>query len=61
MDSVNAKAGKDWAVASKRDNYRMARYPAVRKGWQKEMDVLVDEIYTVNKPTEHIIEIQKSN
>jgi lysophospholipase L1-like esterase len=59
MDSVNATAVKDWAVASKRDNYRAARYPAVRATWQKEMDLLVNEIYTVNQPKTHLVEIKK--
>ena len=58
-DSVNATAAKDWAVASKRDNYRAARYPAVRAAWQKEMDLLVNEIYTVNQPKTHLVEIKK--
>jgi hypothetical protein len=58
-DSVNAKSAKDWAVASKRDNYRAARYPAVRAAWQKEMDLLVNEIYTVNQPKTHLVEIKK--
>lgn len=59
MDSVNIKATKDWAVASKRDTYRAARYPAVRAGWQKEMDLLVNEIYTVNRPKSHVVEVRR--
>jgi lysophospholipase L1-like esterase len=58
-DSVNSAATKNWAVASKRDNYRAARYPAVRAAWQKEMDLLINEIYTVNQPKTHLIEIKK--
>jgi hypothetical protein len=58
-DSVNRTAAKDWAVASKRDNYRAARYPAVRAAWQKEMDLLINEIYTVNQPKTHLVEIRK--
>ncbi len=59
MDSVNAAAAKNWAVASKRDNYRAARYPAVRAVWQKQIDLLVNEIYTLNQPKTHRIEIKK--
>jgi lysophospholipase L1-like esterase len=59
MDSVNRASAKDWAVASKRDNYRAARYPAVRAAWQKEMDLLVNDIYTVNQPQMHRVEIRK--
>ena len=59
LDSVNTAASKNWAVASKRDNYRAARYPAVRASWQKQIDMLVNEIYTVNQPRTHHIEIKK--
>ncbi|HVU56337.1 MAG TPA: SGNH/GDSL hydrolase family protein [Puia sp.] len=59
LDSVEAHAGKDWAVAMKRDNYRSGRFAAVREGWQRQMDVLVDQIYTVNKPVKHVIKLTK--
>jgi lysophospholipase L1-like esterase len=59
MDSVNAASSKNWAVATKRDNYRAARYPAVRAAWQKEMDLLINEIYAMNQPKTHLIEIKK--
>jgi hypothetical protein len=59
MDSVNDASARNWAVASKRDNYRAARYPIIRAAWQKEMDLLVNEIYTVNRPGKHVIELTK--
>lgn len=59
MDSVNNKSAKDWFVASKRDNYRAARYPAVRAAWEKESKMLVDDIYTINQPKTHRIEIKR--
>jgi len=58
MDSVNTASPKNWAVASKKDNYRAARYPLVRAAWQKEMDALIEEIYTINKPKKHTIRIK---
>jgi lysophospholipase L1-like esterase len=58
MDSVNAYAPKDWAIASKKDNYRAARFPAVREGWQRQMDALVNEIYTINKPVKRTVRIE---
>ncbi|MBS1605326.1 MAG: SGNH/GDSL hydrolase family protein [Bacteroidetes bacterium] len=58
MDSVVVKAKTDWAVASKRDNYRAARYPAVRESWQKEMDLIVDEIYREAQPRVHTIVVR---
>jgi hypothetical protein len=59
MDSVNEASAKNWAVASKRDNYRAARYPIIRAAWQKEMDLLVNDIYTVNRPGKHVIALTK--
>ncbi|WP_114789108.1 SGNH/GDSL hydrolase family protein [Niabella yanshanensis] len=35
------------------DNYLKARYPEVRQGWQRQMDVLVEQIYRINKPRKH--------
>lgn len=59
MDSVNAATPKNWAVASKRDNYRAARYPAVRASWQKQMDLLVNAIYTADQPKVHGVEVKR--
>jgi lysophospholipase L1-like esterase len=61
MDSVASRSVRDWFVGSKKDNYRAARYAAVRAAWQKEMDVLVDEIYRLNQPRKHTIRIVKAN
>jgi lysophospholipase L1-like esterase len=61
MDSVASRATRDWAVASKRDNYRAARYAAVRTNWQRQIDALVNEIYTINQPKKHTIRIVKAN
>lgn len=59
LDSVLTASTKRWDVASKRDNYRAARYAPVREAWQKEMDAVVDEIYTVNKPKTHTVELKE--
>lgn len=61
MDSVASRSTRDWFVGSKKDNYRAARYEAVRAAWQKEMDVLVNEIYKINQPRKHTIRIVKAN
>ena len=58
MDSVNSAAGKDWAVASKRDNYKTARYAAVRAGWQKQMEAIINEIYVANKPLKRKVKLE---
>jgi lysophospholipase L1-like esterase len=61
MDSVASRATRDWAVASKRDNYRAARYAAVRASWQRQIDALVNEMYTLNQPKKHTIRIVKAD
>lgn len=60
MDSVALRSTRDWFVGSKKDNYRASRYAAVRAAWQKEMDVLTDEIYRINQPRKHTIKIVKA-
>jgi lysophospholipase L1-like esterase len=57
MDSVKKYALKDIFVNGNKDNYSRARYKSVRDAWQKEMNVLTDEIYEINKPKTHHITI----
>lgn len=57
MDSVKKYAVKDLFVNGNKDNYTRARYKSLRDAWQKEQDVLIDEIYAINKPQNHIIKI----
>jgi hypothetical protein len=57
MDSVKKYAVKDLFVNGNKDNYTRARYKSVRDAWQKEMNVLTDEIYLINKPQTHRITI----
>jgi len=59
MDTLNAVAPKNWFVGSKKDNYRAARYATVRASWQKEIDLLVDEIYRVDQPRKHTIMVRR--
>ncbi len=57
MDSVKKYSLKDIFVNGNKDNYSRARYKSVRDAWQKEMAVLTDEIYEINKPQSHHITI----
>jgi lysophospholipase L1-like esterase len=57
MDSVKKYALKDAFVNGNKDNYTRARYKSLRDAWQKELVVLTDQIYAINKPTTHRIEI----
>jgi len=61
MDSVKKYALKDIFVNGNKDNYSRARYKSVRDAWQKEQNVLTDEIYSINKPESHHITIVALN
>ncbi|MDB5006708.1 MAG: hypothetical protein JWQ84_1598 [Mucilaginibacter sp.] len=57
MDSVKKYALKDMFVNGNKDNFMRARYKSIRDAWQKEINVLTDEIYAINKPQTHRITI----
>jgi len=57
MDTVKKYAIKDIFVNGNKDNYTRARYKGIRDAWQKEMNVLTDEIYAINKPQTHRITV----
>jgi hypothetical protein len=61
MDSLQNYAKKDFFVAATIPTYQKARFKSVRDAWQKEMDLLTDQIYLINKPVEHHFEIIRSN
>jgi lysophospholipase L1-like esterase len=60
IDSLQKYAKKDFFVAVTIPTYQKARFKIVRDAWQKEMDLLTDEIYQVNKPKSHHFEITLS-
>ncbi len=53
LDSVINAPASDWAVASKRDNYKEAVNKEMREKWADEMKSIADKIYTINKPVKH--------
>ncbi|WP_431198473.1 hypothetical protein ACQ86K_17960 [Mucilaginibacter sp. P19] len=57
MDTISKYAKKDIFVNGNKDNYTRARYKSLRDAWQKEMDVLTNQIYAINKPQNHRITI----
>jgi lysophospholipase L1-like esterase len=61
MDTVNKASKTNIFINGNRDMYTRAQYKAVRDGWQKEQDALVDEIYAVNKPVVHKVTLQLIN
>ncbi|OIQ63352.1 hypothetical protein GALL_551070 [mine drainage metagenome] len=60
VDSLQKYAKKDFFVAVTVPTYQKARFKIVRDAWQKEMGLLTDEIYRVNKPKLHHFEITLS-
>lgn len=57
MDTVKKYAVKNIFVNGNKDNYSRARYKSLRDAWQKEMDVLTNQIYAINKPQNHRVTI----
>jgi lysophospholipase L1-like esterase len=57
MDTVKKYAVKNIFVNGNKDNYSRARYKSVRDAWQKQMNILTDQIYAINKPQTHRIQI----
>jgi lysophospholipase L1-like esterase len=61
MDSLQKYAKKDFFVGVTIPTYQKARFKSVRDAWQKEMDLLTDQIYLINKPVAHNFEITLVN
>ncbi|WP_183575059.1 SGNH/GDSL hydrolase family protein [Mucilaginibacter sp. X5P1] len=61
MDSLQKYARKDFFVGVTIPTYQKARFKSVRDAWQKEMDLLTDQIYQINKPVAHNFEIRLVN
>lgn len=56
-DSLRKYARKDYFVAATLGTYNAARFKAVRDTWSKEINLITDQIYAINKPTVHVISI----
>jgi lysophospholipase L1-like esterase len=61
MDSLQKYAKKDFFVGVTIPTYQKARFKSVRDAWQKEMELLTDQIYQINKPVAHSFEIRLVN
>jgi lysophospholipase L1-like esterase len=57
IDSLNKYAKKDFFVAATIPTYQKARFKAIREAWQKEIDLLINQLYIINKPVPHRFEI----
>ncbi|MES2427498.1 MAG: SGNH/GDSL hydrolase family protein [Bacteroidota bacterium] len=59
-DSLQKEARKNFFVAMAMPSYRKARFKAVRDAWNKEIDLLVDQLYTINKPVTRHFEVSEA-
>ncbi|MFD0793062.1 SGNH/GDSL hydrolase family protein [Mucilaginibacter litoreus] len=57
VDSVKQYAKKDFFVGAVLNTYYKARLKPVRDAWQKEIELLTNQIYLINKPVAHKVEI----
>jgi hypothetical protein len=58
MDSLQKYAKKDFFVAATVPGYQKSRFKSVRDAWQKEMELLIKQIYAINKPITHHFELE---
>lgn len=61
FEKVKIEAKTNWFVKSKLETYYTARFPKVREMWQNDINLLVDQIYTENRPKKHLFEIRAKN
>ncbi|RFZ95823.1 hypothetical protein D0C36_05050 [Mucilaginibacter conchicola] len=61
MDTVNVRAKKDIFVAGNKPSYLLSQYKNIREAWQMEQDVLVNQIYKINKPVTRKISLTRIN
>jgi len=61
LDTLGKYAPGNIFVAGNKGNYVKSRFKTVRETWNKEMDLLLNEIYTINKPVSHKMEIVQNN
>jgi lysophospholipase L1-like esterase len=59
LDTLNRGAEKNMFVGWNRDNYQKSRFKEVRELWRKEIAMIIDQIYALNKPVKHRIEIKR--
>jgi len=57
LDTLDANMKQNIFLGGNRDTYLKARFPEVRQAWRDEMDLLVNRIYTLNKPVKRTINI----
>ncbi len=59
LDVIDAYVADDGWLRGRRDIYIKGMSPEIRKAWEDEMDLLINTIYTINKPVKRIITLEK--
>lgn len=59
VDKIDEHKERDGWVNAHRDNYAQQMHEGVREGRQQQMQVLIDQIYKLNKPQVRKIELRK--
>jgi hypothetical protein len=58
-DSLQREAKKNFFIAISMPSYRKGRFKIVRDTWNKEIDLLVEQLYTINKPVTRHFELSE--
>ncbi len=58
LDVLDQHMDNGW-VKARRDLYTKAMSPEIREVWQKEMELLIETIYRINKPLKRTIKLVK--
>lgn len=60
IDTMIEASQKDIFVRASMPNYIAASHRDVRDAWWAEMNMLVNKIYTLNKPKDHLVELKRT-
>lgn len=59
LDAIDSYVAHDGWLRGRRDIYTKGMSPEIRKVWEDEMTLLVNTIYTINKPQKRTIVLEK--
>lgn len=59
LDTLHHYLPNDGFLKASYDIFTKARHPEIRNVWQEYMATIVDEIYKINQPVDHRIELKK--
>ncbi len=61
MDTIEAHIERNGFLRGNKEEYVKARFPAIRDTWKKEMDLLINTIYSINKPVARKVRVAEVN